>query len=41
MREYRVTIIIESEEESHTTGYLVEADSFDEAVEMVEEELGI
>lgn len=41
MNDYKVTITIESNEEKHIVEYWVEADSFEEAVKNVEEELGI
>ena len=41
MNDYKVTIMIESDEENHTVEYWIEADSFEEAVKNVEEELGI
>lgn len=41
MNDYKVTITIESNEESKTMEFWVEADSFDEAVENIENELDI
>lgn len=41
MNEYKVTIMIESTEEFEKMEYWVEADSFDEAVKNVKNELGI
>lgn len=41
MNDYKVTITIESNEENKTMEFWVEADSFDEAVENIENELDI
>lgn len=41
MNDYKVTITIESNEESETMEFWVEANSFDEAVENVKNELDI
>ena len=41
MNDYRVTITIESVEEQETMEFFVEADSFEDAVEYVKNELGV
>ena len=41
MNDYKVTITIESNEESETMEFWLEADSFEEAVENVKNELDI
>ena len=41
MNDYKVTITIESNEETETMEFWVEADSFEEAVEDVKNELDI
>lgn len=41
MYDYKVTIMIESDEELESMEYWVEANSFEEAVENVKSELGI
>ena len=41
MNDYKVTIMIESNEETETMEFWVEADSFEEAVENVKNELDI
>ena len=41
MYDYKVTLIIEGNEESETVEFWVEANSFDEAVENVKRELDI
>lgn len=41
MYDYKVTIMIESDEELESMEYWVEANSFEEAVENVKNELGI
>jgi hypothetical protein len=41
MYDYKVTIMIESDEEPESMEYWVEANSFEEAVENVKSELGI
>lgn len=41
MNDYKVTIMIESNEETETMEFWIEADSFEEAVENVKNELDI
>ena len=41
MNDYKITIIIESNEENETMEFWIEANSFEEAVENVKEELNI
>ena len=41
MNDYKVTIIVESNEENETMEFWVEANSFEEAVENIKSELDI